>query len=59
MYHERAFYPHFDVALGNMFGKIHLVLVNPDLIKEFFSGNLHYKYPKYKKMLSGIKVLFG
>ena len=39
-------YPHHDVAILNMFDKIFIELVNPELQQEFFSGdNLQF----YKK----------
>jgi hypothetical protein len=59
MYNERTIYPHFDVVLGNILDKVQVILVNPDLLKEFYSGTTPYKYPKYELILKGIKAIIG
>ena len=59
MYKERTIYPNFDVAIGNVFDKVQLFLINPDLIKEFYSGTVPYKYPKYEFILKGTTVVVG
>jgi hypothetical protein len=46
MYYDRTIYPHFDVVLANIFDKVQIILVHPDLIKEFYSGTKPYKYLK-------------
>jgi cytochrome P450 len=42
-----------------MMDKVMISLVNPDLIKEFHSGNTPYKYPKLDMLMTGIKTVFG
>ena len=44
MYFDQTIYPHVDVVLGNIFDKVQIILVNPDLIKEFYSGTKPYIY---------------
>jgi hypothetical protein len=46
MYHERAVYSQVDISIGNILDKVIVFFVNPELIKEFVSGNTPYKYPK-------------
>lgn len=59
LYTESTVYPHVDVSIGNILGKVVIYLSNPDLIKEFLSGNMVYKYPKYSKLIESVKLAFG
>jgi hypothetical protein len=35
------------------------MLINPDLMKEFYSGNTPYIYPKLEMLVAGTKAVGG
>lgn len=48
---ESTVYPHIDVSIGNILDKVIICFAHPDLIKEFLSAGMVYKYPKYQKLI--------
>lgn len=56
---ESTVYPHIDVSIGNILDKVIICFSHPDLIKEFLSASMVYKYPKYQKLIESVKLAFG
>lgn len=48
-----------DLSISNILDKIFIFLVNPDLLKDFYSGNAQSLYRKHELLLSGIKAIMG
>jgi cytochrome P450 len=48
-----------DFAISNIFDKAFIVLINPDLIKEFYNGNTPYIYKKIEIVEIGTKAVLG
>lgn len=48
-----------DIVIGNIFDKVAIFLVKPDLIKEFLSVKTIEKYPKFQTLVEGIKQTIG
>ena len=56
---EKTVYSQVDVSIGNIIDKTVIILVNPDLTKEFFSINSNNSYVKYETMIQGTKEILG
>lgn len=48
-----------DVTISNVLDKVFIFLVNPDLMREFLSGNTPYIYKKMDMLVAGTKAAFG
>jgi hypothetical protein len=59
MYFERVAYSQVDISIGYVLDKVLIFLVNPDLIKEFYSANVVSIYPKFDMLVAGTKAAFG
>lgn len=47
------------MAIGNILDKLLVVIINPDLIKEFYSAENVNKYHKLLPLIEGTKIIFG
>lgn len=59
LYLEKTFYSKYDVNISNILNKVLVILVNPDLMKEFLSTETNQKYPKIKFLNQGVKRVLG
>lgn len=59
LYIEKTVYSQIDVSIGNIIDKPVIIVVNPDLTKEFFSTNSNNSYVKYETMIQGTKEILG
>jgi cytochrome P450 len=48
-----------DFAISNILDKVVIMLINPEFIKEFHSGNTPYIYTKIEMLVAGTKAAFG
>ncbi len=55
----KTIYPNYDIVLSNVFQKPFIELISVDFIKDFFSYDKHYDYPKVELVVKPFRRLTG
>ena len=45
----------YDIAITNVLGKVMIVLLNPELVKELLSADTNIKFPKLQLVIQGVR----
>lgn len=59
LYIEKHVYTQVDISIGNILDKVHILLVNPDLVQSYLSPTAIWNYPKFMDMVLNHKEAFG